>query len=203
MAAQPRHGGTASRRLKAGLVALVAVLMMLNAIGAYGFLAKADIGLAGDLVVSGRAAAIDARISVQSDKIVDLTKQIADLDAARTIEAPAAGNLRTAAAINAQTAALAAATKLRAADDERRQAKRNSLTDKLTVEAKVLADLKTEKAAVEGERRKVEGDLGPVRYLATLIGQPDEAVMRWFILAVALLLDPAAVLLLLAATRKR
>jgi hypothetical protein len=203
MAAQPRHGGTASRRLKAGLVALVAVLMMLNAIGAYGFLAKADIGLAGDLVVSGRAAAIDARISVQSDKIADLTKQIADLDAARTIEAPAAGNLRTAAAINAQTAALAAATKLRAADDERRQAKRNSLTDKLTVEAKVLADLKTEKAAVEGERRKVEGDLGPVRYLATLIGQPDEAVMRWFILAVALLLDPAAVLLLLAATRKR
>src|SRR6266853_2294662 len=201
MAAQPRHGGTASRRLKAGLVALVAVLMMLNAIGAYGFLAKADIGLAGDLVVSGRAAAIDARISVQSDKIAALTKQIADLDAARTIEAPAAGNLRTAAAINAQTAALAAATKLRAADDERRQAKRNSLTDKLTVEAKVLADLKTEKAAVEGERRKVEGDLGPVRYLATLIGQPDEAVMRWFILAVALLLDPAAVLLLLAATR--
>ena len=203
MAAQPRHGGTASRRLKAGLVALVAVLMMLNAIGAYGFLAKADIGLAGDLVVSGRAAAIDARISVQSDKIADLTKQIADLDAARTIEAPAAGNLRTAAAINAQTAALAAATKLRAADDERRQAKRNSLTDKLTVEAKVLADLKTEKAAVEGERRKVEGDLGPVRYLATLIGQPDEAVMRWFILAVALLLDPAAVLVLIAATRKR
>jgi hypothetical protein len=54
-----RHGGTASRRLKAGLVALVAVLMMLNAIGAYGFLAKADIGLAGDLVVSGRAAAIN------------------------------------------------------------------------------------------------------------------------------------------------
>jgi hypothetical protein len=29
----------------------------------------------------------------------------------------------------------------------------------------------------------------------------DEAVLRWFILVVALLLDPAAVLLLLAATR--
>ncbi len=32
--------------------------------------------------------------------------------------------------------------KLRAADDERRQAKRNRLADKLTVEAKALADLK-------------------------------------------------------------
>jgi hypothetical protein len=38
-----------------------------------------------------------------------------------------------------------------------------------------------------------------VRYLATLIGSTDEATKRWFILAVALLLDPAAVLLLLAA----
>ena len=36
----------------------------------------------------------------------------------------------------------------------RRQANRNSLADKLTVEAKALADLKIEKAAVEGERRR-------------------------------------------------
>ena len=93
-------------------------------------------------------------------------------------------------------------SKLRAADDERRQAKRTSLADKLTVEAKALADVKIERAAVEGERRMVEADLGPVRYLATLLGAADQDVMRWFILAVALLLDPAAVLLLLAATRR-
>jgi hypothetical protein len=52
------------------------------------------------------------------------------------------------------------------------------------------------------ERRKVEADLGPVRYLATLLGANDQDVLRWFILIVALLLDPAAVLLLLAATRR-
>jgi hypothetical protein len=40
-----------------------------------------------------------------------------------------------------------------------------------------------------------------VRYLATLIGSTDEATMRYFILVVALLLDPAAVLLLLASSR--
>jgi hypothetical protein len=56
---------------------------------------------------------------------------------------------------------------------------------------------------VEGERRTVEADLGPVRYLATLIGADNETVLRWFILVVALLLDPAAVPLLLAATRTR
>jgi hypothetical protein len=41
--------------------------------------------------------------------------------------------------------------KLRAKDEERRQAKRNTIADKLTVEAKALADLKIEKAAVEGD----------------------------------------------------
>jgi hypothetical protein len=42
-----------------------------------------------------------------------------------------------------------------------------------------------------------------VRYLATLLGAGDQDVLRWFILAIALLLDPAAVLLLLAATARR
>jgi hypothetical protein len=69
--------------------------------------------------------------------------------------------------------------------------------------SRALADLKIEKAVGEGERRKVEADLGPVRYLATLLGADNETVLRWFILVVALLLDPAAVLLLLAATRTR
>jgi hypothetical protein len=133
---------------------------------------------------------------VQTEKVADLTRQIADLDAARTIETPSTGNLRTAAAINAQATALAAAAKLRAADDERRQAKRTSLVDKLTAEAKVLADLKIEKAKADGERRTAEADLGPVRYLATLLGAGDQDVLRWFILVIALLLDPAAVLLL-------
>jgi hypothetical protein len=41
-----------------------------------------------------------------------------------------------------------------------------------------------------------------VRYLATLLGSTDEQTVRWFILVVALLLDPAAVLLLLAATHR-
>ena len=74
---------------------------------------------------------------------------------------------------------------------------------RLAVEAKALADLQIERAKVEGERKTVEADLGPVRYLATLLGADNETVLRWFILAVALLLDPAAVLLLLAATRTR
>jgi hypothetical protein len=70
-------------------------------------------------------------------------------------------------------------------------------------EATALSLLKVEAASVQGERKTVEADLGPVRYLATLIGTTDDATMRWFILMVALLLDPAAVVLLLAATCRK
>jgi len=67
----------------------------------------------------------------------------------------------------------------------------------------VLAGLKIEKATTDGERRRVEADLGPIRYLATLLGANDQDVLRWFILLVAMLLDPATVLLLLAASARR
>ena len=63
--------------------------------------------------------------------------------------------------------------------------------------AKVLISLKVERAAIEGQAKVAEADLGPVRYLATLLGAGDQDVLRWFILVVAALLDPAAVLLLL------
>jgi hypothetical protein len=67
--------------------------------------------------------------------------------------------------------------------------------------AERLAQLEVQQAGVTCERKQADADLGPVRYLATLLGSTDEATIRWFILAVASLLDPAAVLLLLAATR--
>jgi hypothetical protein len=44
--------------------------------------------------------------------------------------------------------------------------------------------LKNREAVVEGERRTVQADLGPVKFLATLLGQADEVVLRWFILIV-------------------
>jgi hypothetical protein len=86
------------------------------------------------------------------------------------------------------------------AEDQRRN--RAELAATRLRETKARADLKVEKAMVDDERQRAEADLGPVRYLATLLGSTDEASMRLLILVVALLLDPAAVLPLLAATRQ-
>jgi hypothetical protein len=58
-------------------------------------------------------------------------------------------------------------------------------------------------ANTEGGREEGDpADLDPVRNLATLTGADDRDVLCWFILVVAMLRDPVAVLLSLAARRR-
>jgi hypothetical protein len=65
------------------------------------------------------------------------------------------------------------------------------------------AEPRVEKAVNEVLRKVAEADLRPMRYLAQLLSADGETALRWFVLIVACLLDPAAVLLLLAATARR
>jgi hypothetical protein len=90
---------------------------------------------------------------------------------------------------------------VRLASDQRRN--RGKLAMQRTEAARALATLPVEKAGIAGQRAIAEADLGPVKYFATLIGVSDEVVMPWFILLVACLPDPAAVVLLYAAARAR
>jgi hypothetical protein len=177
-----QHGG---RVLRCALVGLVAVLMALNSVGVYGFLSRAHIAhaVAGELQVDGDAAAIEGRLSVQSAVVADLDRRIGALDGI-VKAATGRGYVKTAMALVAE-----------------QTPRRTDLEAQRTEAAATLASLKQQEAAVQGERKQVEADLGPVRYLAALIGTTDNETMRCFILAVALLLDPAAVLLLLAAAR--
>jgi hypothetical protein len=174
-----------SRTLKLAPIILVAALMGLNPIGIYGYLSRAHIehALAGDLAVAGRAADVEARLALQAGVVSDLDRRIAQIDSA-VDESTRRG--RTASAMNLV--------------DQQRH-KRGNLVAAREQGSKTLAALQVEKAGIDGLRKAVEADLGPVRYLAMLLGAYDEA--RYFILSVALLLDPSAVLLLLAATARR
>jgi len=173
-----------SRTLRLALIVLVAVLMALNSIGVYGFLSRAHIehALAGSVSVANRAADVDARLEAKQSDLDDIKARIAQLDQTRTV-------------------ATRGHTKTTTVGD--RGPARPALVHEREATETAIANLRVEKAKVEGERKAVEADLGPVRYLATLVGTTDETTMRWFILVVALLLDPAAVLLLLAATARR
>jgi hypothetical protein len=176
--------GSGSWALRAALVVLVAVLMGLNAIGAYGFLAKAHIGhrVEGETALASRVADIEARIGLQKGIVSDLDRRIGQIDGAvEKAISKALGN-----------------SAMALADQQRKT--RADLVAQRTEAAKQLGVLQVEKAGIDVERKVVEADLGPVRYLATLVGANSETAMRWFVLVVALLLDPAAVLLLLASS---
>src|SRR5258708_557425 len=83
------------------------------------------------------------------------------------------------------------------------RAHRADLVRERQQQADVLADMKAQAAGLSAQRRVAAADLGPVRYLAVLAGVPADDMLRWFLLLVSCLLDPAAVLLLLAATSAR
>src|SRR5260370_10005697 len=77
-----RQHGPAARALKAALGILVAVLMGLNAIGAYGFLAKAHLGheVEGETAIGARMAEVDGRISVQQGIVASRGREIERID---------------------------------------------------------------------------------------------------------------------------
>ncbi len=159
--------GRGSRRLRLFLVAAVATLMGLNAVGAYGFLAKAHIAaaVAGETAVAVRIADIDGRIAEQNAALADIDRQLSQID----------GAINTALEKGRTNAAMALA------NDQRHN--RSELEVNRQAAGKVLVDLKVEKARVEGDRKTVEADLGPVKYLATLLGTDSESALRVFILS--------------------
>jgi hypothetical protein len=196
--------GRGGRWLRPFLVAAVAILMGLNAVGAYGFLAKAHIAATekaeqaieeAKQVAAGRVADINGRIEAQNTTIENINRQLSEIHAVID-KATAQGKTNGAMAlINQQRNTLA------------------QLQTDLQAAGRVLTDLKVEKAKIkpspgkkeeDGSKAKaVDAELGPVQYLAALIGADSESVLRGFILVVALILDPLAVLLLLCAAPPR
>ena len=159
--------GRGSRRLRLFLVAAVATLMGLNAVGAYGFLAKAHIAaaVAGETAVAVRIADIDGRIAEQNATLADIDRKLSQID----------GAINKAVEKGRTNAAMALA------NDQRHN--RSELEVNRQAAGKVLVDLKVEKARIEGDRKTVEADLGPVKYLATLLGTDSESALRVFILS--------------------
>ena len=168
------------------LVAMIGVLMSLNAVGVFGFLTRAHLDhmAAVDLALADRTADTEARLTIQGQTVADLDRRIAQIDAA--VEE----STRQGRPVGAMTIA---------------DQKRGDRADIVAVrqrEARSLASLQIEKAKIGAERRRAEADVGPVRYFAELTGTPAtdlERPVRLLTLALVGVLDPMAVALLLAA----
>jgi len=180
------YWNTAPRLLRLVLVAMIGVLMGLNAVGVFGFLTRAHLEhmMTVDLTLADRTADVDARLNIQGQTVADLDRRIAQIDAA--IEE----STRLGRPVGAMTIA----------DQKRRE--RADIVAERQRQVPALGNLQIEKARIDAERRRAEADVGPPRYLAELMGTPAtdlERPVRLLTLALVAVLDPMAVALLLAA----
>jgi hypothetical protein len=148
------HWRTAPRPLRLVLVAMIAVLMGLNPVGVFGFLTRArlDHTVTADLALTDRAVDIKARLALQIQAVADLDRRIGQIDAA-VEELTRRGRPAGAMMLAGQQ------RRARADLDTARQA-----------QARSLAATQIEEAKIDAQRRRIEADVGPVRYLAELIG---------------------------------
>jgi len=172
-------------------VALI-VLMLLTSMGIFGFLSKAHLDQAipsGD--VQSKLALLDEKIKTEKENINASRKELTQLDAqvdqtlSRTTEASGAD---------------------RAISIRRGQQKdRNRILNEIGQAQTKIAKYNEERAPIASEVRKVEAEVGPIKYIAALIYGDSidenmlEKAVRIVTILIVIVFDPLAVLLLIAA----
>jgi hypothetical protein len=98
----------------------------------------------------------------------------------------------------------------RAVQIRRQQAgERNKLQKEIGDAQKEIAKLNEERAPIAAENRKVEAEVGPIKYIAALIYGDNtdtntlEAAVRWVIILLVIVFDPLAIALVLAANASK
>lgn len=179
--------------MKAYLCVAVVILMLLTSMGIFGFLSKAHLDQAVPTgAVSDQVTMIDEKIKTQQDNIDSSRKALAQMDAQVDQMLGRTSDDRGAERSNAIRKAQAR--------------ERASLQNDIAKAQKEIARLKEERAPIAKELRKVEAEVGPIKYIAALIynDKPDETMLekavRWVIICIVAVFDPLAIMMLLAAT---
>ena len=181
------------RTMKAYLVPAVMGLMLLTSMGIFGFLSKAHLDQAvpsGD--IAAKVALYDEKINTQKENIKAARANLSQLDAAV--------NETMGRSTSESGADKAVAIRRAQAKD------RATLTREIETAQNEISKLQELRAPIAAEQRKVEAEVGPVKYIAALIygDNPDtnllEKAVRWVIILLVFVFDPLAVMMLLAAT---
>jgi len=173
------------------LLVAIAVLMLITSMGIFGFLSKAhsDAGLvSGD--VMAKISVYDEKIKTAKDNIDANRKALKQMDEAVDQVMGRSSDEKGAD---------------KAVQIRRSQAKeRGRLQAEIAAEQKTIAGLNEARAPVAAEVRKVEAEVGPIKYIANFIygDNPDanilEKAVTWVIIIIVVVFDPLAVILLLA-----
>lgn len=177
--------------IRSYLLASIAILMLITSMGIFGFLSKAhsDAGLvSGD--VQAKIAVYDEKIKTAKDNIDANRKALKQMD-----EAVDQVMGRSQDEKGADKAVALRRTQ---------QKERARLQTEIQAEQKTITSLSEERAPIAAEVRKVEAEVGPIKYIANFIyGDNSDAnilekAVTWVIIIIVAVFDPLAVILLLA-----
>jgi len=167
------------------------LLMLITSMGIFGFLSKAhnDQNLvSGD--VGAKLAIFDEKIKTARDNIEADRKQLRQMDAAVDQVMSRSSDEKGADKANAIR------------NSQKRD--RAALAKDIEANQRVISQLNDEAAPIRAENRKVEAEVGPIKYIAAFIYgvAPDatmlEKAVTWIIIMIVVVFDPLAVIMLLA-----
>ena len=180
---------------KTYLVPAVVVLMLLTSLGIFGLLSKAH---SDQSLVSGDAV---AKVAIYDEKI-KISRENIDSDRRALKQLDDAVDQVMGRSADEKGADKAVAIR-------RSQGKeRARLIADIEAEQKKITSLNEERAPLAAEFRKVESEVGPIKYIAALVygDNPDsnvlEKAVRLVIIMIVLVFDPLALTLILAANKQ-
>ena len=174
------------------LVPAVAFLMLLTSMGIFGFLSKAH---SDQSLVSGdsmaKVAIYDEKIKIARDNIDANRKVLKQYD-------------------EAVDQVMGRSTDEKGADKavsirRSQQKDRARIQAEIETEQRKIASLNEERAPLAAENRKIESEVGPIKYIAALVygDNPDNTILekavRLVIIIIVMVFDPLALVLILAA----
>jgi len=172
------------------LLTAIAVLMGVTSMGIFGFLSKAhsDHSLVSSDVQS-KIAVYDEKIKTAKENIDANRKALKQMDeAVDQVMARSSSETGADKAVNIRRS---------------QQKERARLQSEIQAEQKTISRLSEERAPIAAEVRKVEAEVGPIKYIAQFVyGESDkdllEKAVTWVIIILIVVFDPLAVILLLA-----
>jgi hypothetical protein len=177
--------------IKAYMSAAIVILMIITSMGIFGFLSKAHSDqslVSGD--VQSKIAIYDEKIKTAKENIEANRKQLKQMDEAVDQVMGRSTDEKGADKANAIRRS--------------QQRDRSALAKDIEANQKLIASLNDQAAPIRAEVRKVEAEVGPIKYIAAFIygDNPDanvlEKAVTWVIIIIVSVFDPLAVILLLA-----
>jgi hypothetical protein len=182
--------------IKLYLVPAVMAIALITSMGIFGFLSKAhmDQGVtSGD--IQSRIAIYDEKIKTEKENIEANRKALKQMDE---------GVDQVLGRSTTETGAEKAVAMRKS-----QQKERTRLQNEILQSQKSIAGLNDERAPIAAEVRKVEAEVGPIKYIAALLygDNPDQNILeravRWVIILLVIVFDPLALMLVLAANQSK